>query len=203
MRVENIQLGRVDLRLIARHRRLVLRDQESLVVHLLMRDRILLVQGHVARQIRLGLGIEGGVLGELALRLGELALCLIERSLQGAGINFKEDLPFVDLAAFFVILANEITGDLRLNLCVYVTVRGGDPFANQWHVLLLRRGDLNRKRTLGGRCAGRRARWLASRKQKWSKKELFLISLKVCCNMALYWGALTQGCRVVRLVSSS
>ena len=64
-----VEVGRVDLRLVAGHGGLVLRHQKLLVVDLLGGDRILFAQDLEARQIGLRLGVQGGVLGQLSLRL--------------------------------------------------------------------------------------------------------------------------------------
>ena len=85
-RIVDVELGRVDLRLIARHRRLVLRDEKHLILDLLMGDRILLDQRLVAREIGLRLLVERRVLGELALRLRQ-------RRLEGASSIWARKSP--------------------------------------------------------------------------------------------------------------
>ena len=85
--IGDVELGGVDLRLIGRHRRLVLRDEEDLILDLLARDRILLAQRLVAREIGLRLRVQRRVLGELPLRLGERGLD------RGAGRSGRENRP--------------------------------------------------------------------------------------------------------------
>ena len=104
----DVELGRVDHRLVGRHRRLVLRDEEGLVVDLLMRDRVLLAQGDIAREVGLRLPVEGRVLGELTLRLRE-------HRLERARIDLGEKIAFLDELAFREADLHQLARDLGLD----------------------------------------------------------------------------------------
>jgi hypothetical protein len=59
---------------------------------------------------------------------------LIESRLQRARIDLKQDLIFVYLAAFRVILADEIAPDLWLNLGIDESIGNRDPVADDGDV---------------------------------------------------------------------
>ena len=65
--IGQVELLRVDLRLVGLHRRLVLRDQRDLRVAGLLRDRVLRDQRVVALQVELGVFQQRLVLGQLRL----------------------------------------------------------------------------------------------------------------------------------------
>ena len=66
----------------------------------------------------------------------ELCFGLIEQRLERAWINLEEDLPFADRRTFFVVLLDEISRYLRLDLRVLVPVHGSHPFLKNGNVLL-------------------------------------------------------------------
>src|SRR5205085_3279402 len=70
------------------------------------------------RHLRLGLRNLRVRLLELSLKLRDLAVGLIQRGLKAAGIDLKQQLPFLDERTFFVILSQEIASDLRLDVDV-------------------------------------------------------------------------------------
>ena len=71
--IGDIELGRLDLRLVGDDRRLVLGDQRLLVVDLLLGDRILLVELFVAGEVALRLAEQRLVLGQLPLACASAA----------------------------------------------------------------------------------------------------------------------------------
>jgi len=87
--IGEIELGRLDLRLVGDDRRLVLGDQRLLVVDLLLGDRILLVELFVAGEVALRLA-------EQRLVLGQLPLGLRQRRLVGARIDLGEEVAGLD-----------------------------------------------------------------------------------------------------------
>ncbi len=106
-RIVEVELGRLNLRLIGLNRRLVLRHQRLLVGHLLLGDRVLLGERFVAFEVALRLGEQRLVLGELALRLGE-------RGLIGPGVDLDEEVAFLDHLAFGEAQLHQGPGDLGL-----------------------------------------------------------------------------------------
>ena len=96
-------------------------------------------------------------LAELALGLPDLTLGLLEDGLEGAGIDLEEDLALLDGGAFLVELANEVAGDLRLDLGVGVAVEGTDPVAGERDIFLLDGDDTDGHGSHGGgvRATGR------------------------------------------------
>jgi hypothetical protein len=87
---------------------------------------------------------------------------LIEQRLERARINLKKNLAFTDKRTFFVCLPDDVSGDLRLNLGVYVTIESRHPLAEDWDVFLKNTGDFN----LGARSGGRRFWAAATRNQE-------------------------------------
>ena len=103
-------------------RGLVRRLRLQIVVQLRPRD------GARFRQRRIALGVDLGQL-QICLRLGQLALGLVERCLEGPGIDLIQDLPLAHLRAFFVVLPDQIAGDLGLDLRVDIAIEIGHPLA--------------------------------------------------------------------------
>ena len=104
-RVAYVHPGRIDLRLIAGHGALVLGHHEDLIIDLLAGDRILLLEGLVAGEIRLRLLIIGGVLVERALRLRQGGFI-------GRRIDLGEEIPGLDQLAFREADPQKLAGDL-------------------------------------------------------------------------------------------
>src|SRR5580658_4572844 len=84
----------------------------------------------------------------LRLSLRQLSFGLIEHGLKWTGIDLKEELIFSDEAPFVIILANQITGHLRLNLRIDVPFESSYPLALNRHIFLddLRHFDQQRSR---------------------------------------------------------
>jgi len=79
----------------------------------------------------------------LRLVLREFRLRLVERGLKRARINLKQQIALFHLAAFGVVLREQITGDLRVDLRVHKSVERADPFLKNWNVCRRERDDLN------------------------------------------------------------
>ncbi len=144
-----VQLCGADLRLRRGDGGLVGGERLRFGVELALGDGVRLGERRVA------LDVDGG---ELDLRLGlrELALGLVERGLQRTRIDLEEHLALADLAAFAVVLADEVAGDLGLNLRVDEAIGLGDPLAGDGHVLLGGGDHLNRHRAAGSHHGGGR-----------------------------------------------
>ena len=85
MGVGDVELGRLDHRLVGGDRRFVLGDQRHLVGDLLLGDRILFGELLIAGEVALRLAQERLVLGQLPLRLGQ-------RRLIGARIDLGDEV---------------------------------------------------------------------------------------------------------------
>ena len=92
LRPAEIQLRRFHRGLLRLHGGLVSRLRLQIVVQLRPRDRARLGQRSIA------LGVDLGQL-QLRLRLGQLALGLVERCLEWPGIDLIQDLPLAHLRA--------------------------------------------------------------------------------------------------------
>lgn len=108
-------------------------------VELALRNGARLRFGNIA------LHVKGGI-AELSFRLRELGLRLIQRRLERPRINLKQDIVFVYVRAFAIILLDEIACDLRLYLRIYVPIECGDPLARNLHVFLYYRRDFDSRR---------------------------------------------------------
>ena len=60
----------------------------------------------------------------LRLGLSQLSFRLIKHGLKGTGIDLKEELTLFDECTFVIILSNQVTAHLRLNLCIDVALEG-------------------------------------------------------------------------------
>ena len=105
MGVGDVELGRLDHRLVGGDRRLVLGDQRNLVGDLLHGDRILLGELLKAGEVALRLAQQRLVLGQLPLRLGQ-------RRLIGARIDLGDEVALLDRLAFGEADALQRSGDL-------------------------------------------------------------------------------------------
>ena len=93
MAVDDIELLLIDLRLIEFHRALVLLHDVDLILVLLARDRILLGEFLIAREVDLRLREQALIARELALVLGLLKL-IGPRVDLGEKIALLDHLPF-------------------------------------------------------------------------------------------------------------
>jgi len=66
---------------------------------------------------------------KLRLRLCQLGFRLIQRSLKRTGIDLKEHVVFVNEGTFPIILFDYIPGDLRLDLCIHISIQRCHPLA--------------------------------------------------------------------------
>src|SRR5580704_2056167 len=99
--------------------------------------------------------VEFGV-GQLRLSLRQLPVGLIKRRLKWARIDFEENLALPDKSAFLVVLMNQISAHVRLDLSVDVPLERPHPFPLERYVFLddWRYFD-------SGRCRGRRGSYPA------------------------------------------
>src|SRR5207245_3696420 len=70
---------------------------------------------------------------------------LIKHGLKGTGIDLKEELTLFDECAFVIILANQVTAHLRLNLRIDVAFERSHPLPLNRHILLNDRRDLDHR----------------------------------------------------------
>ena len=146
LRPAEIQLGAFDRGLLRLDGGLVRSLRLQIVVQLRARN------GTCLGERRIALGVDLGQ-QQLRLRLRQLSLGLVERGLEGPGVDLVQDLPRVHLRALFVVLADQVAGDLGLNLRIGVSIEIRDPVAEDRHILLLHGCG----RHLRGRILGRPA----------------------------------------------
>ena len=146
LRPAEIQLGAFDRGLLRLDSGLVGCLRLQIVVQLRARN------GTRLGERRIALGIDLGQ-QQLRLRLGQLTLRLIERGLEGAGVNLVQNLPRAHLRALFVVLADQVAGDLGLNLGVGVSIEIRDPVTEDRHILLLHGCGRHVRRRILGRAA--------------------------------------------------
>src|ERR1700740_2831753 len=72
----------------------------------------------------------------LRLSLRQLSFGLIKHGLKGTGVDLKEELTLFDECAFVIILANQVTAHLRLNLRIDVAFERSHPLALNGNILL-------------------------------------------------------------------
>src|SRR5258708_25217523 len=92
--------------------------------------------GNITLHVRFGVR-------HLRLRLRQLSFGLIKHGLKGTGIDLKEELTLFDECAFVIILANQVTAHLRLNLRIDVAFERSHPLALNRHVFLNDRCDFD------------------------------------------------------------
>ena len=129
-----VELSLLDIRLGSLHQSLRTEFRLDLRIKLALSD------GSRLRQRRVSLDIEPR-LAKLRLRLRELALCLIECGLERTRVDLKEYIALSHNRSFFVVLPDDVPGNVRLDLRVYVPVQYCHPFAVDRRVLLHNRGD--------------------------------------------------------------
>ena len=94
--------------------------------------------GNITLYIQLGIR-------HLRLGLRQLSLGLIEDGLEWTGIDLEQELTFSDKSPFPIILANQVTTHLRLNLCVDESFERSDPLALNRDILLNDRCDFDHR----------------------------------------------------------
>ena len=119
------------------------------VIEILLGDRLLFGERGIAVYVELNAALIGLRYGhlrfrqsklrlrlfQLALSLCEPALRLIERRLEGTGIDEKQQLAFANERALGIGLLDEVAGDFRFDIGVDQTVEGSDPLAVNRDVL--------------------------------------------------------------------
>ena len=138
-RVVQVRLVAIDQSLVGLHGGRVLRNQKLLVGDLLQGDQILFTKRLIAREIGLRLGMKGGVLGQLSLRLRQSRL--VETR-----VDLGEDVALLDRLAFDKIDLLKHTRHLALDRGRIQGLNGSNARKHDWLVALLHlRGD-NRDR---------------------------------------------------------
>ena len=91
--------------------------------------------------VELDLALQRDLL-ELGLcnRLRIVGLSLCESRLEGAGIDGEEEVTFFDSRALFVVLGEEIPGDLSLDVRILISVQQAHPLIRGDHIFLNRCG---------------------------------------------------------------
>ena len=89
-------------------------------------------------------------LRQLALRLREPALGLIEFRLKRPRVDLEKQLPLPDERALGIFLFHEITCNLSLDFRIDQTIDSADPFAVYRDILLVNVGDQNLERLRRG-----------------------------------------------------
>src|SRR5437899_10394738 len=94
--------------------------------------------GNITLHIRFGVR-------HLRLSLRQLSFGLIKHGLKWTRIDLKKELPLFDECAFVIILANQITAHLRLNLRIDVAFERSHPLALNRNILLNDRRDFDHR----------------------------------------------------------
>ncbi len=81
----------------------------------------------------------------LRLSLRQLSLGLIKHGLKWTRIDLEEELTPFDQCAFVIILSNQVTAHLRLNLCVDESFERSYPLALNRHIFLNDRCDFDQR----------------------------------------------------------
>ena len=114
------------------------------IIQFFLTDGLLLREWSVAVLIQLGFF-------GLRLVLRQLGLRLIPDRLKRTRIDFKKFIAFLHLAAFSIILREQIAGNLGANLGVDESIESPDPFLEYGHIRGGGGNDLDFRR-LGRRC---------------------------------------------------
>ena len=89
----------------------------------------------------------------LRLSLRQLSFGLVKHGVEWTRIDLKQELAFFDKCPFAIILANQVTGHLRLNLRIDVPVESSYPLALEGHIFLEDRRYFDHRRWRRGRSA--------------------------------------------------
>src|SRR5258708_10643382 len=92
--------------------------------------------GNITLHVRFGVR-------HLRLSLRQLSFGLIKHGLKWTRIDLKHELPLFYQCAFVIILANQVTAHLRLNLRIDVAFERSYPLALNRHILLNDRCDFD------------------------------------------------------------
>jgi len=103
---------------------------------------------------RLSLGEFCARLRQLASRLRQPPLGLVQVCLKWPRVDLEEQLPLANEGTLGIFLVHKVAGNLGLDFRVDKTVYGADPLAVQGDVLLLDAGDQNLE-WLGSGCGSR------------------------------------------------
>src|SRR5580658_9449877 len=77
--------------------------------------------------------------------LRQLSFGLVKHGLKWTGIDLEQELSSSDQAPFVIVLANQVTADLRLNLRIDVPFERSYPLALKGHIFLNDRCDLDHR----------------------------------------------------------
>src|SRR3989449_3700822 len=94
--------------------------------------------GNITLHVRFGVR-------HLRLSLRQLSFGLIKHGLKWTRIDLKKELPLFDECAFVIILANQVTAHLRLNLRIDVAFERSHPLPLNRHILLNDRRDFDHR----------------------------------------------------------
>ncbi len=134
-RNQRTNLGKFEIEIRSRHRGLCgshggfgLSLLLNLVIELAPGDGAGFSQRRVAVHVDLGEG-------ELCLSLSQLSLRLLERSLKWTGIDLEQNSALFDLRTLAIILANQVSVGLRLDLSVDITIERAHPLTVYGHIV--------------------------------------------------------------------
>src|SRR5579859_2892215 len=152
------------------------------------------------RQRRIPLHIDRSQF-HLRLSLRQTTCRLVRHRLQRSWINLKQHLVFLDHAALFVVLPDQISRCLRLYLSVHVTVRRRHPLAGHHYVFTRRRHHWHRDR----RRRYWRGRAFASGEQDQTEgKKISAVHFgSIICVNASFWLSPTKRWSDERVISRS
>src|SRR5207237_10066320 len=121
---------------------------------------LLFGERRIASHVLLCLDFIGLSLRDLSFSIGQLTFGLINYRLKSSRIDFEEQLAFFNKRAVCVVLAQKVSGYLRLDLRVDQPVQRADPLPPDRNILLLylHHRDIRRTRLrLRGFCAATRS----------------------------------------------
>jgi len=104
---------------------------------------LLLCQWLVALDVKFGPTLNRFGVGERGLRLGKLALSLIERRLERPWIDLEKELALLNESPLLIALLQQVASDLRPDVSVDESVEGTNPFGVDGNIFFLGRARLN------------------------------------------------------------
>src|SRR5580658_9776084 len=113
-------------------------ERLSVGIQLALRNGMRFRFGNITLYVQLGVR-------HLRLSLRQLPFGLVKHGLEWTGIDLKEELIFFDESPFTIILSNQVTGHLRLNLRIDVPFERSYPLALYRDILLNDRCDLDHR----------------------------------------------------------
>ena len=135
--IAQLQLGRIDLTLIGRHRTLQLAHQRGLGIDLLAGNRVLGLQFLVALQIELRIL-------ELGLIACQRALHLRQRGSKAARVDLGQQLAGLDLVPLLEVQLEQLARNLGAHHGRGTCIHGADGAHEHAHVTLLHHSDAHR-----------------------------------------------------------